>query len=77
MEETVHALVDLDPDSIAVVARNENSQTVFTTSFNCNAEYKAILAFHLLSDIVTDIVRANRDFIFNDDKDETGDDDIE
>lgn len=78
LEDTVHAIVDMEPDAIAVVARSETDQTVFTNCYNCNTEYKAILAFHLLCDIVTDVIKANKDFIFDEnDEDEEGDDEIE
>ena len=77
LEDTVHAIVDMEPDAIAVIARNETDQTVFTNCYNCNTEYKAILAFHLLCDIITDVVKTNKEFIFeeNDDGEEDEDDD--
>lgn len=75
LEDTVHAIVDMEPDAIAVVARSETDQAVFTNCYNCNTEYKAILAFHLLCDIITDVVKTNKDFIFEENDEIDGDDD--
>ena len=68
-------MIELDPDGIAIVARSEEKQIAYTAYYNCNAEYKSILAFHLLSDIVTDIVKVNKEYIFEDDDDDDEDDD--
>lgn len=68
-------MVNLDPETIAIVARSGEKDVAFTAYFDCNAEDKSILAHHILSDVILDIVRANRDEIFADDDDDDEEED--
>lgn len=65
LEETLPAIVELNPETIAISARNGEKDMVFTAYFNCNAEDKSVLAHHILSDVVMDIVMSNRELIIN------------
>lgn len=67
-------MVNLDPETIAIVARSGERDMAFTAYYNCNPEDKSVLVHHILSDVVLDIVRANRDEIFVDEDDGEEDD---
>ena len=68
-------MVNLDPETIAIVARSGEKDVAFTAYYNCNPEDKSVLVHHILSDVVLDIVRANRDEVFADDDDGEEDED--
>ena len=63
-------MVNLNPETIAIVARSGERDMAFTAYYDCNAEDKSVLAHHILADVILDIVRANRDEIFADDDDD-------
>lgn len=68
-------MVNLDPETIAIVARSGERDMAFTAYYNCNPEDKSVLVHHILSDVVLDIVRANRDEVFADDDDDDEEED--
>lgn len=74
MEEILPNLVEFDPDSIMLIARSNEKATAQTAFWNCDIEDRAILAWHMISDMIVDTVRLNIDEILGeDDADEDAD----
>ena len=63
LEQSARAVVDLEPDTIGIVARSGKKDVVFTGYFNASAEDKAVMAHHIYSDVIMDTVKANIDTI--------------
>ena len=66
-------MIEFNPDSIAIIARSREKQIGQTAFWHCDIEDRAALAWHFISDMIIDLVRANKDIIL----DENGEDDEE
>lgn len=58
LEESIKAIFEARPVSMAVVAICEDGNTL-TGYYNADAQDKAVFAHHIQSDVVMDIVTAN------------------
>lgn len=79
LEETIPGLIEFNPDSIAIIARSREKEIGQTAFWHCDIEDRAALAWHFISDMIIDLVRANKDIILdgNDEDDEEYDEDDE
>lgn len=62
LEDAVKTLFNIKPVQIALVARTEQGNTL-TAYYHCDAEDKAIMAHHIQSDVVMDIIENNAETV--------------
>ena len=71
-------MIEFNPDSIAIIARSREKEIGQTAFWNCDIEDRAVLAWHFISDMIIDLVKANNEVILDEnDEDDEEDDEIE
>ncbi len=67
LTDSLHTLGEHKVSSIALAATLEDGQ-VFTGYYACYASDKAMLAHHIYTDSIMDVVKANADDLFDNDE---------
>lgn len=65
LEDAVHGLFDLNPNTVVTVAINDAAGIASTQYYNCGVEDKSRMIHHILTDIIMDIVLSNIELIHN------------
>lgn len=59
LEQSVSWLFDLNPNSVGIVALNDDKDLAWTGFLNCSPEDKARLMHHIQTDITMDVISSN------------------
>lgn len=68
-------MVEFNPDSIVIIARSREKGIGQTAFWHCDIEDRAALAWHFISDMIIDLIRANKDIILDENDEDDGEDD--